>query len=114
MDTERRYLALAVSTTAERTDVLQQVNRPMLAPCTIFDKAHDKAITFLSLNYNSRDLRLAELHECFDPSLSANEIIACGVCIALSWADRDRTFEPDVGDTLHDFLKVTAVSGARI
>jgi hypothetical protein len=49
----------------------------MLASCAILDKAHDQAIALLGLNYNGRDLCLAELHERLDPTLAANEIVAC-------------------------------------
>src|SRR5450759_1725974 len=86
----------------------------MLASCAVFNEAHDQAITFLGLNYNSRDLRLTELDERFNSTLATNKIIACRVRVALSRANGDRTLEPDIGDALHDFLKITPIADPRV
>lgn len=51
----------------------------MLTSCAVFEEAHDQAIAFLSLNYDGWDLRLTELYERLDSTLTANEIIACSV-----------------------------------
>src|SRR5258708_4996098 len=110
----RRDFAIAISAPAQRADVLQQVDRPMLASCAVFNEAHDQAITFLGLNYNRRDLRLTELDERFNSTLATNKIIARRVRLALSRANGDRTLEPDIGDALHDFLKIATISDSRI
>jgi hypothetical protein len=85
----------------------------MLASCTVFYEAHDEAIGFFGLNYDGRDLCLAELNECLDSTLATNKIIACRVCLAPSRTNRNRTLEPDVSDALDDFLKIAAISDSR-
>ena len=82
----------------------------MLAPCTVFNEAHDQAIAFLGLDDNGWDLRLTELNEGFDSALATHKVIACRVRFAFPRANRDRTLEPDVGDALHDFLKIATIS----
>jgi hypothetical protein len=86
----------------------------MLTPCAVLNEAHDQAITFLGLNYNGRDLGLTELDKGFDSALATNKVIACRIRFAFSWANRDRALEPNIGNALHDFLKVAAVSDSRI
>jgi hypothetical protein len=86
----------------------------MLTPCAVLNEAPDQAITFVGLNYDGRDLRLAELNERFDSALATNKIIACRVRVAFSRADRNRTLEPYIGNALHNFLKVAAISESRI
>ena len=86
----------------------------MLAPCAVLDEAHDEAVTFLGLNDYGRDLRLAQLNKGFDPTLTANKIVACGVSFAFTRANRDRTLKPDVGNALNDLLEVSLISSSRI
>jgi hypothetical protein len=96
------------------SSILQKIDRPMLAPCTVFNQAHDQAIAFLGLNDNNWDFCLTELNEGLDSTLATYKIIAHQVFLALSWAHRDGTLQPDVSDALHDFLKVTAIAQPRI
>jgi hypothetical protein len=37
---------ITVSATTQSADVLEKVDRSMLAPCAILDEAHDQAIAF--------------------------------------------------------------------
>jgi hypothetical protein len=109
-----RNFAVAVPAATQGADVLQQVDRPMLASCTVFNETHDQAIAFLGLDDNGRDFRLTELDERFNSTLTANEIIACRVRLTLSRANGDRTLEPDIGDALYYFLKISTISDPRV
>jgi hypothetical protein len=86
----------------------------MLAPCTVFNQAHDQAIAFLGIDDNGWDLRLTELNEGLDSALATHKVVASRVLVAFPRADRDRPLKPDVGDALHDFLKVAPISYPRI
>jgi hypothetical protein len=86
----------------------------MLASCAVLDKTHDEAIAFLGVNYNGWNLCLAKLHERLDPTLATNKIVACPVSFALAGANCNRSLQADLGDTLHDLLKIAPIAEARI
>lgn len=106
--------AVSVAATAQGADVLQKVDCAMLPSSTVFNEAHDEAITFLRLNDNGWNFGLTKLGKCFNSALAANEIIACRIRVALSRANRDWTLEPDIGNALHDLLKISPVADPRV
>ena len=86
----------------------------MLASCAVFNEAHDQAVAFFGLDDDGRNFCLAELNERFNSTLTTNKVIAGRVRLALSWANGDRTLQPDVSDALNDFLKVSLISSPGI
>src|ERR1700730_12093175 len=86
----------------------------MLSSRAVFDETHDKAITFVGLDHNCRNLGLTELNESLDSALATNKIIACRIRVGFSRADRDRTFEAKLNNALYDFLKIPPISDSRI
>src|SRR5258707_10258643 len=80
----------------------------------ILNKIYNQTVRFLCLNDNCWNFCLAELNECFDTALAANEVVVRRISFRLSRTNGDGTLEANLGNALYDLLKIAPVSGSRI
>jgi hypothetical protein len=86
---------------------MDQLQRPMLTPCQILDEAHDVAVLFGRLDHEGRDFGFPQRNKCFEPALSAHEVIACST---RALANCNRFLQPEMRDAVDQFLKDTFVA----
>ena len=89
----RSDFVIVVATAAQGADVVQQVYCSVLPSRAILNKTHNQTVAFLGLNHNCWNFCLAELNECFDTALAANEVVVRRISFRLSRANGDRTLE---------------------
>ena len=74
-----RDLLLRIAPSLHAFYVMQQIDRPMLAPGNVLDQAHDKAIFVGCLDRRGRESRLDRGPVCFQPALPADQIESLAV-----------------------------------
>ena len=94
-------------------DIVQQVERTVLSPRNVLDKAHHQAVLFARLDNDSGDLRMAKGAVRLEPALAADKIELPGRSAGLG-DDRYRSLEAQVLDAPHDPLEGLPVSGAGV
>jgi hypothetical protein len=110
----RSDFVIVVATAAQGADVLQQVYCSVLPSRAVLNKTHNQTVAFLGLNHNCWNFCLAELNECFDTALAANEVVVRRISVRLSWTNGDGTLEANLGNALYDLLKIAPVPESRI
>src|SRR5260370_22547907 len=110
----RSDFVIAIAAAAQGADILQQIYCSVLAPCAVLNKTHNYTLAFLGLNHNCWNFCLAELNECFDTALAANEVVVRRISVRLSWTNGDGTLEANLGNALYDLLKIAPVPESRI
>lgn len=94
-------------------DVLQKINRPMLAARAVLDEARNEAVLRISRDNQSWDFGLTERLERLEPPLAANEIIERPFRLNPP-SDGDWLLEADLGDVVDNVAERLLVANARI
>src|SRR4051794_35187998 len=88
---------IVVSPLFHTPDVVQQVDRTVLAPREVLDETHHQAVLSVGLHHESRNYELAEGLIRFEPALTAYEVVPQAVR-PIPTGHSDRLLEADVGD----------------
>ena len=95
----------------EGADLMDELQRCVLAPGQVLDKAHDEAIVLRGLDDDRGDLFLAESDERLQTALAADEIVAGPVSFQ---TDCDRLLQTEMGDAGHQLGEDALVADARV
>src|SRR5258708_8499652 len=101
----RSDFVIVVATAAQGADVLQQVYCSVLPSRAIFNKTHNQTVAFLGLNHNCWNFCLAELNECFDTALAANEVAVRRITFRPPRTTRARPLTPNLANPLYPPVK---------
>ncbi len=85
----------------------------MLSPRAVFDETHHQAVALVDIDDNCRDCWLLQLDECFEPPLTADEVVLSGLGVR-ALAHGNRPLQADAGDVFDDLLEVAPVSNTRV
>src|SRR5690606_38596177 len=103
-------LGIIVAAPVQAADFFHEVDRPVLSARDILDQAHHQAFGLGRLDYDGGDLGLPEHLECLEPPFAAHQIVS-GTAFARTPANRDRAFEADRLDVVHDLTVLPLVAG---
>lgn len=65
-----------VAALAQRLNIGQHFQRPVLSPGNVFGQAHDEGVFIIHLDHQGRDVRFAKELERIQPALATNQQIA--------------------------------------
>ena len=106
-------LMVRISPVAQDGDVLQQLQRTLLAAGDVLDHAAQKAFGLARIHDDGRDVGFPKGDISLHPALTADQTIGRSRRF-IDPGDRDRLFQPDLADTVHERAKGLFRAFARI
>ena len=105
--------SIIISARSQGSDLTHDVDRTRGAAGDVLDQAHHEAFVLTGFDHHCRNLGLAEHLESFQPPLAADEVISRARC-SFTAAHRDRPFQADGFDVVHDLPMLTLVTRAWV
>ena len=103
----------AVTAFAHAANILQEVDRAVLAPRAVLDQAGDEAVFCVCRDDEGGHLLLTERLIGFQSTLSAHEVVEGTIGFDPA-CDRDWPLEADLGNAVHDLREPTLVARPRV
>ena len=107
----RGDFGIAVSPFLEGADFAHQLERARVAASQVLDQAHHVAVLLRGFDDDRRDLALPQGDECFQPSLSANQVVTG---FGAAPAHCNRFFEAEMSNAGDQLMEDPSVAGSRI
>src|SRR5438270_854197 len=92
---------------------MKKIDGTVLASCNVFHEAHDHAIFFIDVDYDCRNVALAQSPVCLEPTLAANELVP-GSVREISPCYGNGPLKSQLSNVVDDFPKHPPVAGPRV
>ena len=92
-------LMVRISPVAQDGDVLQKLERPLLAPRNVFDHTAQKPFYFVRIHDDGRNVGFPKCDISLHPSLTTDQPIR-DPCLIIDTGNGDRLFQPDLADAV--------------